>query len=127
MNIDDIQSRPAVASAEFACARHGVRAGAVHLHGDGDDWVVVVDSFLSMTSRVGADLAAEVREALEDRDVRKLYRLDLEYVPFYCPECAAAYCSECWRTFNVFDDEMPGWFEETRGTCPFGHERMLMD
>jgi hypothetical protein len=28
---------------------------------------------------------------------------------------------------HVFDDEMPGWLEETRGGCPRGHDRMLVD
>ena len=56
-----------------------------------------------------------------------LYALDLEYVPFYCPTCGAVYCRECWRTFLVFADDLPGWLEETRGTCPENHERMLSD
>jgi hypothetical protein len=127
MDITDVKALPAVARATFDCARgHGL-AGEVRLHGAGEHWVVVVDSFLSATIRVGTGDATELRCILEAGDVAALYRADLELTPFFCPKCAAVYCQACWRTYNVFDEEMPGWFEETRGTCPDGHERMLMD
>jgi len=127
MDIQALQNEPPLTAAEFTCSVHGSRAGEVRLHGAGDDWIVVVDSFLSMTRRVDTAQAAAVLAALSLRNASALHRLDLEYVPFYCPDCRAVYCQDCWRTVNVFDDEMPGWLEETRGTCPAGHERMLMD
>lgn len=57
-------------------------------------------------------------------DVRSLYGLDPEYVPFWCPVCDASYCAEHWITWILFDD---GFFDEKRGRCPAGHERRLMD
>lgn len=128
MNLDDLVATPAVAEAAFACARGHGQAARVRLHHAAGDWGVVVESFVcTQTCRVGAAAAARLRECLEAVNAAGLYRLDLELAPFYCPTCDAVYCGACWRTWNVFDDELPGWFEETRGCCPAGHERMLMD
>lgn len=57
-------------------------------------------------------------------DVRSLYELDLEFVPFWCPKCDASYCAQHWTTWVLFDE---GFFDEKRGECPMGHERKLMD
>jgi len=56
-----------------------------------------------------------------------IYRVDLELVPNWCPRCPAVYCRDHWRTWEVFDPDFPAWHEETRGSCPNGHERMLSD
>lgn len=127
-DFDAAESTPARAQASFPCARHGTPAGTVHLHEMGGDWLLVVEGFLGkMSVRLGTDDAQRVAHALERADAASLYALDLEYAPFYCPECEKVYCADCWRTFLVFADDMPGWLEETRGTCPQHHERMLMD
>ena len=126
---DALLATPAVAEARFVCARHGTEAGVVRLHGsEAAGWTAVVRSVVSSTLQpIGAGAAGALREAIESGDARAIHRLDLEWAPFYCPECGASYCEQCWRTVLEFDPEFPGWLEEIRGTCPEGHERMLSD
>lgn len=129
-DFDAAESTPPRALATFLCARHGIAAGTLHLHpmAGGGDWLLVAEGFLGKTStRLGAAEAERVARALERADAAALYALDLEYAPFYCPTCDTVYCAECWRSALVFADDFPGWLEETRGTCPQGHERMLSD
>lgn len=129
-DFDAAESTPPRVLASFPCARHGSVAGTLHLHRmpGGDDWLLVEEGFLGKTStRLGPAAAERVAQALERADAAALYALDLEYAPFYCPTCEKVYCVDCWRTFLVFADDLPGWLEETRGTCPEHHERMLSD
>ena len=77
-----------------------------------------------VTWREGPDA---VPAAMLAGDVPALLRMDDELVPFYCRECAAAYCEAHWDTCSVFDDDDPGWFDELRGRCPMGHERRIYD
>jgi hypothetical protein len=102
-------------------------AGSHRIAGGGD-WLLLVEGFLGKTStRLGTAEAERVAPALERGDAAALYAVDLEYAPFYCPTCDRVYCVDCWRTSLVFADDFPGWLEETDGTCPEGHERMLSD
>lgn len=66
----------------------------------------------------------EVEAALRRRDPTALYSLHPEFAPFWCPVCASIYCADHWWRFEVEED---GFHEETRGSCPRGHERMLLD
>ena len=70
---------------------------------------------------------AALREAIEAGDPARLMAIDRELVPLYCPSCQATYCAQHWQRWPVFADDFPGWFEEERGTCPNGHERMILD
>jgi hypothetical protein len=45
----------------------------------------------------------------------------------YCPECDKAYCSDHMRTEVVMDEDDPGFYDCTYGTCPAGHRRMIDD
>jgi hypothetical protein len=129
-DFDTAESTPPRAHATYTCARHGTQAGSLHLHriGDGSAWLLVEEGFLGKTSmRLSAGEADRVAQVLQRADAAALYALNLEYAPFYCPTCGAVYCVECWRTFLVFADDLPGFLEETRGICPQGHERMLSD
>lgn len=65
--------------------------------------------------------------ALDARDAAALFGTNPEFAPFWCPGCAASYCGRHWRTWLVFDEEDPRFFEEQRGVCPMGHERMIQD
>lgn len=65
--------------------------------------------------------------ALDAADAARLFAADEEYAPFWCPTCDASYCGEHWQSWLVLDPDDPGWFEEQRGRCPEGHERMLFD
>lgn len=129
-DFDTAESNPPRAQATYTCARHGTVAGSLRLHpmAGGNHWLLVEEGFLGRTSRrLGSTAAARIAQVLERADAAVLYALDLEYAPFYCPTCKAVYCGECWRTFLVFADDLPGFLEETRGICPEGHERMLSD
>lgn len=68
-----------------------------------------------------------VRDAIAAADPAGLMRIDRELAPLYCPDCPAVYCADHWTKWDVFADDFPGWFEEKRGRCPQGHERMLLD
>ena len=129
-SFDAMAATPPLAEARFTCTRHGTEAGVVRVHGnDAEGWLAVVDGpagrHLQRVSRPAA--ATRLRDALARVDARDLYRLDLEWAPFFCPVCERVYCPQCWHVVNEFDPDMPGWLDEVRGTCPVGHERMLSD
>lgn len=84
---------------------------------------------LSMVSGVGDVTFAEfdldtALAAIAAGDAKALYAIDPEFVPFWCPPCHRSYCARHWVTWDLFDD---GFFDEKRGRCPKGHERMLID
>lgn len=62
--------------------------------------------------------------ALRAHDVRSLYAMDTEYVPFWCRSCSKNYCRACWLMWVDYDD---GFYDCTRGRCPVGHERIMDD
>lgn len=73
---------------------------------------------------VTAELFAEIRD-LAGKDLSKLHGIDADFFGFICRRCVAAYCRDCWKNvYPTFDD---GLYDETRGTCPRGHEQMLQD
>lgn len=65
-----------------------------------------------------------VAAALATNDPAELFAIDFELAPFWCPKCAASYCGDHYRAITLYDE---GYFDCIRGTCPAGHERMLMD
>jgi hypothetical protein len=108
--------------ARFACSSCHTIAGTVALAGD----TLVRRSFTStLTQPVGDALRAALAEALPKRDAAALHALDLEFAPFWCPECSASYCGRHWQHWTVVDGD--GWPDSIRGRCPRGHERMLED
>lgn len=54
----------------------------------------------------------------------RVFELDREYAPFYCPACDACYCAAHWKRRTTYDQ---GFYDAEYGTCPQGHERMLFD
>ena len=90
------------------------------------DWLVI-DGFLGTHGKLLEDLADAVRGALETANAKQLYEIDALWAPFYCYECQASYCQDCWTSWIVMDDEFPGWYDCTDGICPKGHERMIDD
>lgn len=79
-----------------------------------------------MMMPVNAELAQQIAAVLWDPAA--LLAINFELVPFWCPQCAASYCGEHWRTEMVFEhDPLPAWLDSIRGECPYGHERMLED
>ncbi len=51
-------------------------------------------------------------------------RLVYEGIDAYCPQCDKIYCGEHYNTVQNFDD---GFYDDTHGTCPQGHTRMIDD
>jgi hypothetical protein len=75
-------------------------------------------------------VSAEVARLLESSDPLDplvLAASDWELGAFCCRQCRLNYCSNDWRTTQIFADDSPGWCEETRGVCPRGHEQLLDD
>jgi hypothetical protein len=85
----------------------------------------LIGSWRAMTDRRGGPDA--IRAAIAAADAAALMQIDPELVPLYCPPCGVVYCVRHWRTWPVFDDDDPSWFDEQRGTCPKGHERRMFD
>jgi hypothetical protein len=85
--------------------------------GGGDHWMAIPRRRLELDG---------VRALLASGDVSALHAIDLELVPLFCPECSTSYCETHWQTWDEWDHEVH-WFEERRGRCPKGHERMLHD
>jgi hypothetical protein len=128
--LDTIAATPPVVAAAFPCCLHDTIAGTVSLHGEpnGNEWVLVTASFVCrQLTKITAELAKTLKGVLARGDVEGLYAIDEEFAPFFCPECHLVYCGHCWRQFNVYDDDFPGWLDEIRGRCPHQHERKLVD
>ena len=104
----------------FTCGACGQVAGEITL----DDGELRRESFTSvLTQKLDADATERVRRALA-KGARALYELDLEYAPFFCPECETSYCGDHWQRWDVFEGD---WHDSIQGRCPRGHERMLED
>ena len=130
----------------FDCRRCGEPAGELTLYAPAepatrsadrdaaDPTASVVDSGsdrvrLAMRSGLGDVVFYEfdlkhTLAALAAGDARALHAINREMVPFWCPTCHASYCASEWNTWDLFDE---GFFDERRGRCPKGHERMLLD
>lgn len=119
---------PIVAEAAYHCSRDRAIAGSLRLHTDPDKdglILVILSPAGEQFGPVEETQVAAIRELLERGNAAGLYRLDDEYAPFYCPTCKAVYCGECWTCYATYD--RTGWYDETRGICPNGHERRLVD
>jgi hypothetical protein len=130
-------------AATFVCAHCGRDAATVSVRprGVGDPGLaqapfgidydrVVVEAGTLSTSTGGTNVDAvlpAVLVAVVTGDPAALFAADFEMAPFWCPRCQASYCAEEWSRWPVYADDYPGWFEELRGRCPAGHERMLRD
>ena len=94
-------------------------------------WLRLVIDGVGFGGSTGGEVVTDRREAIIDAlrsgDPERLYAVDPEAAPFWCPSCHAAYGGECWTQWDVFDDEWTSWFDERRGRCPEGHERTLID
>ena len=94
-------------------------------------WMRLVIDAIGFGGATGGEVITLRRDALTDAlrsgDPARLYAVHLEAAPFWCPTCEAVYGGECWAQWDVYDDEWTTWFDERRGRCPQGHERMLYD
>lgn len=92
-----------------------------------DNRFIQRDFWGESTEWVSAAHAFVLEAALNQENVEALYRNNSLWAPFYCPECRAIYCYAHWRTEIQFDDDFPGWYDCTYGTCPAGHRRIVDD
>ena len=114
--------------ATFACSICGEQAGVVRLVRGPELAEVRRESWPGTAIYpLGADAVPPLRDAIVARDVRRLFELNFELTPFYCPSCDASYCSKHWDWWDVWDEDWPSWRDSVRGRCPQGHERMLED
>ena len=127
----------------FACDECGAEAGRVTVYAAGEVIPVgpdagvqrEIDNAMIQNARLVAETDdigvtfldfgnAAALAALGAGDAEALYAAEREFAPFWCPRCRASYCSQHWVVWDVYDD---GFFEEKRGRCLKGHERMLID
>lgn len=114
--------------AHFQCAACDQQAGHIQLFGSPTSSEVRRTSFTSaLISVVPAQQFHALQAIITRGDARALYKLDVEYAPFYCPQCNCSYCGVHWKQWDVFDPGDPTWHDSIRGKCPKGHERMLED
>lgn len=103
------------------CSRTGAQAGALDLRPEGSSGWLSLTSFLptgNVGRRVEGPQLAAAREALAVGDLRALFRIDPEIVPFYCPACDAPFAASQWRLEQRSASSVAG-------TCPSGHRRSL--
>ena len=128
-------------AARFDCDRCGRVASTIYLLEAGvpdpralgeRDWLldeprISIDGPV-YTTRTGPEPGSASFESLgravSSGDPVALFSRDLELTPFWCPTCGLAYCGECWSIWVEMDE---GFYDDTRGRCPAGHERMLDD
>jgi hypothetical protein len=79
---------------------------------------------------LGLNLADPVFKLLETGQIAEVHQLLGNYVATeqgidaYCPDCDKIYCWEHYSPVEEFDD---GFYDDTMGTCPEGHTRMIDD
>jgi len=66
--------------------------------------------------------------------IKAFYKIDLialdkllgnNALGFICYHCKKHYCSECWTNcYDIYDE---GYYDYTLGTCPNGHECIILD
>lgn len=60
-------------------------------------------------------------DALAVSDFGEACDLDLDSMGFYCADCEAVYCEECWSIGPpVFDDDFEGFYDTLRGRARRG-------
>lgn len=51
--------------------------------------------------------------------------MDADAFGFVCSKCNKVYCQKCWtHVYETFDE---GFYDDTHGECPEGHEQMIQD
>ncbi len=126
-----------IVEAVFKCSLCGETAATVTLipldasHADvlqpGVATLVIADFIGRSREQVGGEREEPLRAALEEKNAAALYELERLWAPFYCPRCRQAYCIHHWTVVPNFDDEFPGFYDSSIGTCPQGHRRKVDD
>lgn len=115
--------KPDKVTIKVACNACSNKAATIEL--DFDNGILFIDSFMDTTNAVlSLSKLEQIQYLLKEKDLIQLRRFDLEDFCFICGQCNEAYCRDCWSIYLTFDD---GFYDETRGRCPKGHQQMLMD
>lgn len=114
---------PGLKMVEFHCVLDAAVAGRVGIARDGTQRSLVVDSPWGRVTHLEYPWQP-VADGLTLRDAGFLHFLHPEFAPFWCPQCEAVYCGAHWTSWDVDDEGFP---DQTRGVCPRGHERKLLD
>ena len=61
-----------------------------------------------------------IKAAIEQKDARLLYSIDVEHARNYCEACDKLYCGEHWKIFPIMNDD---WCDGFIWTCPRGHRK----
>jgi hypothetical protein len=110
----------------FYCTVCNHLAGTISLVRGNDTFIYKVEDFAGVfTFSIKPELYDKVFLAIKNSDIKALYFLNYELVPFFCKDCDRVYCLQHWSTWDEFDSG--GWFDCLRGCCGNGHERILMD
>lgn len=70
-----------------------------------------------------AEKIDEIVQCYKDENWKKLYEMDKEYVPCYCPECDQIY--EHFSSGDVRESD--GWYSHTWRKCEKGHTVIISD
>ena len=117
-----------IISQRFDCAICDKEAATISLFGSESGATCTVYGFIGeMRAGVALSEFKDVLGALKTKDVVSLFAIDFEFAPFYCPKCKVSYCKNHWSYWFVDDEELPHMYDCTKGRCPEGHERMLID
>src|SRR5687768_17126734 len=101
--------------ASCACSICGKQAGVIRLQREPAHAEVRRESWPGLAIYpLADDAAARIEAALAARDIPRIFELNLELTPFYCPSCAASYCSDHWDWWDVWDEDWPSWRESVR-------------
>lgn len=115
------RASPGQASFVALCSRTGGPVGTLTLRPEGSSGWLSLTGF-TPTGNVGRRIEGPevlaVRVALGAGDLRTLFRVDPEIVPFYCPVCDAAFAASQWQLEQRSATSVAG-------TCPTGHRRSL--
>lgn len=126
MSSSDHDAEPVEAA--IACSVCGKQAGLIRLVYEAPRPEVRRESWPGVAIYpLSDDPLLRLREALLAQDVARIFELNFELTPFYCPACDASFCSDHWDWWDVWDEDWPSWRDSVRGRCPQGHERMLED
>ena len=112
-------------SANFYCAECGALAALLTLN---DANQLIQEGFWGVTTEgILPQMRPAVEAALAKADADKLYHMDSLWASFYCQTCKLVYCYQHWLIIPEFDEDFPGWYDCSYGTCPQGHRRLIDD
>ncbi|MBX3016031.1 MAG: hypothetical protein KF832_31205 [Caldilineaceae bacterium] len=111
--------------AQFYCTQCNALAATLTL--DAEQQLVQRDFWGVTTEKIQSATYPALALAVAAADAAALYKIDFLWVPFYCPTCQQVYCYTHWTLETTADDDFPGWYDCTYGTCPQGHRRLIDD